>query len=366
MMHSRICLVMGGLLSLTAGLALVACSSDDSNAASGQTSGGDGGSGTGDGGGSTTGDGGGKTGDGGTITGEGGTPTGTAPGLQPDAGSSCTVFPDDNPWNTDISDTAKFPTDPHSDNYISFIQANGGTMVHPDFGSNATYGIPYIIVPGTQPKVACTFSESDQSDPGPYPIPLTAPIEVGDMHVLAVDKDNCKLYEMYSAVAGGSSWSAYSGALFDLKSNALRPDQWTSGDAAGLPIYPGLAKKWEADSGSIKHAFRVTMALSAHSFIHPATHAAGNSNDPYATPMGVRFRLKASVSLSAFTGDSLAIATALQHYGLIMADNGGAGSNWYISGETNTSWDDDVLDQLKNIPGTDFEVITVGTTTAQE
>jgi hypothetical protein len=363
MMHSRICLVIGGLVSLTAALAVSACSSDDSNATGAQTSGGDGGSGTGDGG-STTGDGGGKTGDGGTTTGDGGTTTGTAPGLQPDAGSSCTVFPADNPWNTEIYDTAKFPTDPHSDNYISFIQANGTTSVHPDFGSDPTYGIPYILVPGTEPKIACTFDQPTESDPGPYPIPLTAPIEVGDMHVLAVDKDNCKLYEMYNAVAGGSSWHAYSGALFDLKSNALRPEGFTSGDAAGLPIYPGLAKKWEADSGAFHHALRVTMAKSAHSYVHPAVHSAGNSADPYAPPMGMRFRLKSSVSLSAFTGNALVIATALQHYGLYMADNAGPGNNWYISGETNTSWDDAVIDQLKNIPGTDFEVITVGTTTA--
>ncbi|MEO7111107.1 MAG: hypothetical protein ABI183_11775 [Polyangiaceae bacterium] len=355
--------MIGGLVSLTAGLTLAACSSDDSNPAGAQTSGDDGGSSTGDGGGSTTGDGGGKTGDGGTTTGDGGTVTGTAPGLQPDAGSACKVFPDDNPWNTDVSDPAKFPTDPHSDNYISFIQGSGTTKVHPDFGSDATYGIPYIIVPGTQPKIACTFDEPGESDPGPYPIPLNAPIEDGDMHVLAVDKDNCKLYEMYNAVAGGSSWHAYSGALFDLTSNALRPEGYTSGDAAGLPIYPGLAKKWEADSGAIHHALRVTMASSAHSYVHPAVHSAGNSTNAYAPPMGMRLRLKSSVSLSAFTGDALVIATALQHYGLLMADNAGAGNNWYISGETNTSWDDDVIGQLKGISGTDFEVITVGTTT---
>ncbi len=186
------------------------------------------------------------------------------------------------------------------------------------------------------------------------------------MHVLAVDKDNCKLYEMYNAVAGGSSWSAYSGALFDLTSNTLRPDQWTSGDAAGLPIYPGLAKKWEADAGAFHHALRVTMALSAHSFVHPATHAAGNSTDPYAPPMGMRMRLKSSYNLASFTGDALVIATALQHYGLFMADNAGSGNNWYISGETNTSWDDDNLDQLKGIPGTAFEVLTIGPTIAQE
>lgn len=361
-MHSRICLVLGGIVSLVAVAGLNACSSDDSNGAAGSNND-DGGSSTTDGGGSTTGDGGSKTGDGGTTTGDGGVITGDAPPLPPDAGSSCTVFPADNPWNTDIFDTSKFPADPHSDDYISFIQGSGTTKVHPDFGSVPTYGIPYIIVPGTQPKIACTFDDPTESDPGPYPIPLTAPIEDGDMHVLAVDKDNCKLYEMYNASVSGSSWHAYSGALFDLTSDKLRPDQFTSGDAAGLPIYPGLAKKFEADSGAIHHAFRVTMAKSASSFVHPATHSAGNSTDPYAPPMGIRFRLKASVSLSAFTGDALVIATALQHYGMFMADNAGPGNNWYISGETNTSWDDDIIGQLKNIDGTDFEVITVGTTT---
>ncbi|HEX7667839.1 MAG TPA: hypothetical protein VF407_25105, partial [Polyangiaceae bacterium] len=159
-------------------------------------------------------------------------------------------------------------------------------------------------------------------------------------------------------------WDAYSGAIFDLKSNALRTDGYTSADAAGLPIFAGLARLYEVKAGVIHHALRVTLAKTAHKFVHPATHSAGGSNDTYAPPMGMRLRLKASYDTSALTGSALVIATALKHYGLLVADNSGGGNNWFISGETNTAWDDDELDQLKNVPGTAFEVVTVGTTIA--
>jgi hypothetical protein len=269
----------------------------------------------------------------------------------------CQVFPLDNPWNADISGAAVHP---NSDNYIANINANGGQFVHPDFGANPAYGIPYITVSGTQPKVPVTFDYDDESDTGPYPIPPNAPIEGGsDRHVIVIDKDNCVLYETYdSHYMGGSqnAWHAGSGAIFNLNSNALRPDGWTSADAAGLPIFPGLARCAEAMSGEINHAFRFTVRRTQRAYVYPATHYASSLTDTNYPPMGLRFRLKASYNLSGFTGQALVIATALKKYGMILADNG---SNWYISGERNQNncWNDSNLNQLKSIPGTAFEVI---------
>lgn len=267
----------------------------------------------------------------------------------------CPVFPVDNHWNLDISDA---PVHPRSSAYIANINANGGDFLHPDFGEDPTYGIPWTTVPGTQPKVPVTFLYDDESDPGPYPIPPNPPIEAGsDRHIILIDRDNCVLYELFAAEQdpGTLEWSAGSGAIFDLDSNALRPEGWTSADAAGLPIYPGLAKCDEANSGVIDHALRFTVSRTQRAYIYPARHFASSLTDADYPPMGLRLRLKANYDLSGFTGQALAIAQALKTYGMILADNG---SNWFISGETNpTCWDDDNLNTLKSIAGTAFEVI---------
>ncbi|MCU0497896.1 MAG: hypothetical protein MUF87_11135 [Anaerolineae bacterium] len=268
----------------------------------------------------------------------------------------CEVFPADNPWNTDISAA---PVHPNSANYIANINANGGDFVHPDFGENPDYGIPWTTVTNSQALVPVSFLYEDESDPGPYPIPPNAPVEGGsDRHVLVVNTDTCRLYEMFaSEFVGGpqNAWTAGSGAVFDLSSNALRPDGWTSADAAGLPILPGLARCDEAMDGPINHALRFTVSRTQRAYIYPATHFASSYTDPNYPPMGLRFRLKASYNTANLTGQALVIAQALKKYGMILADNG---SNWFISGETNPNcWNDDQLNQLKAIPGTAFEVI---------
>ncbi len=274
----------------------------------------------------------------------------------------CEVFPANNPWNTDISGAAVHA---NSANFIANINANGNNKVHPDFGEYAGYGIPYITVDSTQPKVPVTFDYDDESDPGPYPIPSNAPIEgegSGDRHVLVIETDNCILYETYASIyVGGAqkAWEAGSGAIFNLNSNALRPATWTSAAAAGLPIFPGLARCDEAEAGEINHALRFTVRRTRAGYIYPATHDAPTApnNDPDYPVMGLRLRMKASYDTSGFTGQSAAIVAALKKYGMILADNG---SNWYISGERNRNscWDDDDLRQLKNIVAADaFEVI---------
>jgi hypothetical protein len=268
----------------------------------------------------------------------------------------CQVFPPENPWNTDVSSA---PVHPNSANYIANILANGGDNVHPDFGEDPSYGIPWITVPGTQPLVPITFDYDDESDPGPYPIPPDAPVEGGgDRHVIVIDRDNCVLYEVYAATyLGGpqNAWEAGSGAIFDLDSNALRPEGWTSADAAGLPILPGLARCEEVMSGEINHALRFTVNRTQRAYIYPARHFASSYTGTNYPPMGLRLRLKSNYDISGFSGQASVIAAALKRYGMILADNG---SNWYISGETNPScWNDDELNDLKSIPGTAFEVI---------
>ncbi len=274
---------------------------------------------------------------------------GGGPGL-----GGCTVFPSSNPWNQDIS---RAPVDPNSAAYVARIDSFR-QFLHPDFGSNPTYGIPYTVVPGTQPRVPITFTAyGSESDPGPYPVPLNAPVESGsDAHVLVVNSGNCHLYELYGAHQQGGGWNAASGAVFDLASNALRPDTWTSADAAGLPILPGLVRYDEVAAGVINHALRFTVDESQKGFIHPATHQAGvaNASDP---PMGARFRLKASFDLSPFHGEALVILTALKRYGMLVADNG---SSWYVSGSTDSRWKDNDLDQLKSVPGSAFEAVATG------
>lgn len=281
----------------------------------------------------------------------------TQSGESPALSASCSVFPGDNPWNRDVSAD---PLDSNSDNYINFILSNGAQSVHPDFGSNPEYGIPYTLVGADQALVPIEFRDwPEESDPGPYPIPANAPVEAGDdAHVLVVDQDNCKLYELYVAQYEGPGWSAASGAIFDLKSNALRPDTWTSADAAGLPIFPGLVRYDEAvTKGEIKHALRFTVDVSQKGFIHPATHEAGSSTSGNAPPMGLRLRLKASYDISGFNGASRVVLTALKKYGMILADNGG---NFFISGARDSRWNDDDLEQLKSVPGSAFEVVDTG------
>ncbi len=272
--------------------------------------------------------------------------------------SGCQIFPADNPWNQDISNA---PLDPNSANYIAHM--NGNTKyLHPDFGSNPSYGIPFTVVPGTQPKVPVSFDYSDESDPGPYPIPADAPIEggassTGDRHVLVLEKDSCLLYEMYDSHYQSPGWQCGSGAVFDLKSNGLRPDYWTSADAAGLPILPGLVRYDEAVAGQINHAIRFTVQSTQKAFIHPATHYASSNTDPNAPPMGLRVRLKAGYDISGFTGTAKVLLVAMKKYGLILADNG---SDWFFTGATDPRWNDTDLNQLKAVPGNAFEVVSSG------
>ncbi len=272
---------------------------------------------------------------------------------------SCRVFPADNPWNRDVS---TLPVDANSGNYLAAIAALGGNQkLHADFGGAGEYGIPYITVPGTQAPVGVDFvAYGDESDPGPYPIPLAAPVEGGgDRHVLAVDRDRCKLYELFAATKGATRWSADSGAVFDLTSNALRPEGWTSADAAGLPIFAGLVRYDEVASGHIDHALRFTVSRSQKAYLHPATHYASSSTDANLPPMGLRLRLKASFNSSSYTGQARVVLDALKKYGMIVADNG---SNWFISGAQDTRWNDTDLNQLKTVPGSAFEVVNTGET----
>jgi hypothetical protein len=268
--------------------------------------------------------------------------------------AGCPLFPADNPWRRDVS---RDPIDPHSGAWVA--SAGLSTHLHPDFGADPTYGIPYVVVPASQAKVPITFTAyGSESDPGPYPVPRNAPVESGsDAHVLVASAD-CHLYELYGASPDGrGGWNAASGAVFDLRSDRLRPDTWTSADAAGLPILPGLVRWDEVQSGHIDHALRFTVSKTQRGFIHPATHQAGSTTDPNVAPMGARFRLKASFDLSPFHGAALVVLQCLQHYGMFVADNG---SNWFISGATDSRWSDTDLNQLKTIPGSAFEAVASG------
>ena len=267
--------------------------------------------------------------------------------------AGCAVFPADNPWNRDVS---RDPVDPRSDAYIASIGAS--RFLHPDFGSDPTYGIPWTTVPGSQPRVPMTFDYADESDPGPYPIPANAPIEAGgDRHILVLDRDACRLYETFDSHYVGPGWRCGSGAVFDLRSNALRPAGWTSADAAGLPILPGLVRRDEVKQGAIRHALRFTTRRTQRAYVAPARHFASSSTDLNLPPMGLRVRLKASFDVQRFRGDARVVLVALQRYGMLLADNG---SDWFITGETNTAWDDDDLEQLKSVPGSAFEAVQTG------
>jgi hypothetical protein len=267
---------------------------------------------------------------------------------------ACAVFPSDNAWNTDVSG---FPVHPNSDAFVDWIGRD--THVHPDFGSS--FGIPYAVVPGTQPRVPCSFDYADESDPGPYPIPPNVPVEDGsDSHVIVIDSDECILYEMFAASTpdGGSSWNAGSGAIWDLKTNSTRPAGWTSADAAGLPIFPGLARYDEiVTKGVIEHALRFTVSSSQAAYIAPASHYASDETSPDAPPMGLRMRMKAGYDCSGYSQEAQVVCTALKKYGMIVADNG---SDWYISGAPDPQFNDEALDSLKDITGDAFEAVYTG------
>jgi hypothetical protein len=304
----------------------------------------------------------------------GGGPPDDPPATIPDLGAGASLhgkqlFPPDNPWNQDVSTAA---VDPNSDNLIASIGVNTG--LHPDFGTvynGAPNGIPYIVVAGTQSLVPMNWTAyGNESDPGPYPVPSNAPIEggpgsTGDRHVLVIDRDNWKLYELGYAfpINNGTSWNANCGAIFDLYSNAVRPAGWTSADAAGLPIFPGLARYDEVfEQGAITHALRFTVHNSRRAYVFPARHYASSNTSANLPPMGMRVRLKASFDITGFSPRMQVILRALKKYGMIVADNG---SNWYISGAPDPRWDDNELSTLKTIKGSNFEVVQMGTIVTQ-
>jgi hypothetical protein len=272
----------------------------------------------------------------------------------------CPVLPADNIWNTPVD---QLPVSANSSTWVSTIGT--AKTLHPDFGSGlyngAPIGIPYITVPGTQTTYPATFTYADESDPGPYAIPLNAPIEggsqsTGDRHTLSVDTDNCILYELYAAYPQTASWIAGSGAIFNLLSNALRPSGWTSTDAAGLPVFPGLLRYDEVATGEIQHAIRFTVPQTQNTFVWPARHYASSLTGSQYPPMGARFRLSAAFDISGFSAANQVILRALKKYGMMLADNGSA---WYISGAPDSRWNNDDLHNLGLIVGSNFEAVDV-------
>ncbi len=270
----------------------------------------------------------------------------------------CPILPARDSLNQEV---ARAPVSPESAAYVASIGLSA--HLHPDFGTEPSYGIPYAVARRGQPRVPVRFTEyGSESNRGPYPIPPNAPIEggpgaEGDRHVLVIQEGSCMLYELYGAARSGAGWTAGSGAVFNLRSSALRPEGWTSADAAGLPIFPLLVRYPEVASGQIDHALRVTVPRTQRGYIHPATHYASGSSDPTLPPMGLRLRLRAGYSLAGFTGESLIILRALKRYGLIVADNG---SPWYITGAPNPHWNDQNLEQIKRVPGSAFEAVQSG------
>ncbi len=281
--------------------------------------------------------------------------------------AGCAVFPANNIWNTPVD---KLPVDANSDSYVAAIGAT--QPAHPDFGSGlwdgGPIGIPFITVPGSQPKVRVTFDYDSESDHGGYPVPPNAPIEggsasSGDRHVLVVDRDNCLLYELYAAYPqSDGSWHAGSGAIFDLKSNALRPATWTSADAAGLPIFPGLLRYDEVAAGEIQHAVRFTAPQTRNTYIWPARHQASDLTAANYPPMGQRFRLKAGFDITGYSPTVQVILRGLKKYGMLLADNG---SSWYIGGAPDDRWDNDALHQITQLQGSDFEAVDESSLMAQ-
>jgi hypothetical protein len=282
---------------------------------------------------------------------------------QPDLGVNASLrgkrpFPADNPWNRPVE---REPVDPASAALIASIGAE--RPLHADFGANwngGPFGIPYVVVSGDTPTVPVKFEYADESDPGPYPIPPDAPIEGGpkadgDRHILVIDRDRWKLYELFSAYPQGKGYRAGSGAIFDLGSNRERPAGWTCADAAGLPIFPGLVRYDEvAELKEIRHALRFTVRRSRRAYVPPARHFASRSDDPALPPMGMRVRLRAGYDVSRFPPQAQVILKALKTYGMILADNG---SDWYVSGAPDRRWNDDDLGSLRRVRGADLEVV---------
>lgn len=273
--------------------------------------------------------------------------------------AQCPMFPADNIWNTPID---QLPVHPMSASYVEAIGADKN--VHPDFGSGLyegrPIGIPYNIVDSSQPKITVQFEYVHESDPGPYPIPDNPLIEGGpesdgDRHILMLETDTCTLYELfYTWPLPDGGWKAGSGAIFDLTSNALRPRGWTSADAAGLPILPGLVRYDEVATGAINHAIRFTAPRTQRAYVWPARHFASSSNDPELPPMGMRFRLRADFDIEPYPQDVQVILQALKTYGMILADNGGS---WFISGVPDQRWNNALLRTLRNVKGKDFEAV---------
>src|SRR5207253_651542 len=268
----------------------------------------------------------------------------------PPPSTTCSVFPSNNIWNTDIS---KLPVHARSSQWLASMAAST-TKLHPDFGG-PPYGFPYNVVGNAHPTVTVSFQYASESDPGPYPVGADTLIENGsDRHALIVNRDTCTLYELFDLSGSGSSWTAGSGAVFNLGSNALRPLGWTSADAAGLPLFPGLVRWDEVQAGAINHAIRFTAQQTDKSFLWPARHQAGTASSSLLPPMGARFRLQASYDVSHFSPQAQVILLAMQRYGLILADNG---SNWFFSGTEDAAWPDSLLSELKTVPASRFEAV---------
>ena len=270
----------------------------------------------------------------------------------------CTLFPRSSYWYANVS---TLPVHASSAAYVASIGATSGLKA--DFGSGlwngGPIGIPYVVVGAGQPKVSVTFDYADESDPGPYPIPPDAPIEGGaasdgDRHILVVDQTDCRLYETWSTTPQGGGWHAGSGAVFDLGSNALRPDGWTSADAAGLPILPGLVRYDEIAAGRVDHAIRITVPRTQKSFIWPARHFASSRTDVNLPPMGLWLRLRADYDTSGFPREAKIVLDALKQHGAIVSDNGSA---WYLSGAPDERWNNDALATLRRVPGSAFDAI---------
>jgi hypothetical protein len=271
----------------------------------------------------------------------------------------CPIFPAANAWNQRVD---ALPVAASSADLVQSIGAGAG--LHADFGSGLyggqPIGIPFDVVTKTTPRSRVTFQYADESDRGPYPIPKSVHIEGGrtsdgDRHALLVDRDACRLYELYALYPKpGGGWRAGSGATWSLRSNALRPAGWTSADAAGLPIFPGLARYDEVARGTIDHALRFTAPRTRRAYVYPARHYASSSDDPSLPPMGLRVRLKASVDISGFPRQARVVLQALKTYGMILADNG---SSWYVSGAPSPGWSNDALHSLSRVTGSDFEVV---------
>jgi hypothetical protein len=286
----------------------------------------------------------------------------SAEALRMPAAPRCTIFPKSNPWNRRVD---RLPVAGNSAEIIRSIGTERG--LHADFGSGlwegAPIGIPITVVSRRTPKSRVSFEYADESDRGPYPIPRGVPIEGGyrsdgDRHALIVDRDSCKLYELFALYPRGRGWRAGSGAIWNLRSNRLRPAGWTSADAAGLPILPGLARYDEVRRGIIDHALRFTVRRTRRAYVYPARHFASSSDDPSLPPMGLRVRLKASFDVSGYPRQARVVLTALKRYGMLVADNG---SDWYITGSPNPGWRNDDLRALGRVKGSEFEVVDTST-----